>query len=786
MNLSNEAVLTRDPLGALPYSENKIANTAAGLDPIYYPANDWMDMLLKKYTMNQRANLSVSGGGGVARYYVAASFSQDNGILKVDKRQNFNNNIDNKTYTMRANVNIDITKTTEMAVRLSGVFDDYSGPLTGGTDMYNLIMHANPVLFPAYYPVTEETQHVQHIMFGNYGRSYDYINPYAQMVRGYKDKSRSQMLAQMELKQDLTFLTEGLSFRGMINVSRLAQFSVSRFYLPNYYSIRSYDKLTGKFSLTSLNEGTEYLDYAEDVTDKVTNSTFYFEGMVNYARTFAEKHSVSGVLVYIARNSLNANTNSLQLSLPSRNLGLSGRLTYGYDNRYFAEFNFGYNGSERFHISKRYGFFPSFGGAWNVSNESFWESLKPVISNLKVRYSYGLVGNDQIGSATDRFYYLSEVTMNDGARRANFGENLGGALNGISIKRYANEDITWETAVKQNMAMELGLWEKVNIIAEYFTEHRRNILMDRASIPTTMGLSAPIRANVGEATGHGIDLSLEYQQNWSKDLWMSARGNLTYATSKYHVYEEPQYDEPWRYRAGQPIYQSFGYIAERLFVDDAEAANAPKQEVSTDSYGGGDIKYIDVNNDGKITEMDMVPIGNPTVPEIVFGFGLSVGYKGWDASVFFQGAANESFWINAHATSPFNNETQLLQAYADSHWSEANQDMYALWPRLSTKVNGNNVPGAYFDESGNPQWGTLNTWFMRDGAFLRLKQAEVGYTIPGKWQQKFRIQTLRIYANATNLFLLSKFKLWDVEMAGNGLGYPIQRVVNIGVNLSFN
>jgi TonB-linked SusC/RagA family outer membrane protein len=772
MKLSNEAVLTRNPLGVLPYSENKIAGTADGSDPVYYPANDWMDMLLKNYAMNQRANLSVSGGGGVARYYVAASFSKDNGILKVDKRQNFNNNIDNKTYTLRANVNIDITKTTEIAVRLNGVFDDYSGPLTGGADMYNLIMHSNPVLFPAYYPVTEETQHVKHIMFGNYGRSYDYINPYAEMVKGYKDKSRSQMLAQLEAKQDLNFLTEGLSFKGMINISRLAQFSVNRFYNPNYYAISSYDKLTGKFLLTSLNEGTEYLDYSEDAADKITNSTFYFEGMINYARDFAEKHSVSGVLVYIVRNSLNANTGSLQLSLPSRNLGLSGRLTYGYDKRYFAEFNFGYNGSERFHISKRYGFFPSFGGAWNISNESFWEPLKPVVSNLKLRYSYGLVGNDQIGQPTDRFYYLSEVVMNDGARGASFGENLGGTLNGISVKRYANEDITWETAVKQNMALELGLWEKVNIIAEYFTEHRRNILMDRASIPATMGLSAPNRANVGEATGHGVDLSLEYQQSWHKDLWMSARGNLTYATSKYHVYEEPQYDELWRYRTGKPIYQQFGYIAERLFVDDTEAANAPRQEISTDIYGGGDIKYIDVNNDGKITEIDMVPVGNPTVPEIVFGFGFSVGYKGWDASVFFQGAANESFWMDAVSTAPFYGETQLLQAYADSHWSEADQNVYALWPRLSPTINENNTP--------------TSTWFMRDGAFLRLKQAEIGYTLPGKWQQKFRIQTLRFYVNATNLFLWSKFKLWDVEMAGKGLGYPIQRVVNIGVNLSFN
>ncbi len=789
MQLSNEAVMTRDPLGALPYSEDKINSTAAGYDPIYYPANDWMSMLLKDYTMNQRANLSASGGGGVARYYVAASFSKDNGILKVDKRQNFNNNIDNKTYTMRANVNIDLTKTTELGVRLSGAFDDYSGPLTGGTDMYNMIMHSNPVMFPAYYPVTEETKHVSHIMFGNYGDNYSYVNPYARMVQGYKDKSRSQILAQMELKQDLKFLTEGLSVRGMLNLSRLAQFSVNRFYVPYYYTIGRYDRQTGSYSLIPLNpdDGTEYLDYVENSADRVINSTFYFEGMANYTRTFAEKHTVSGLLVFNTQQILNANAGSLQLSLPSRNTGLSGRATYSYDGRYFAEFNFGYNGSERFHTSKRFGFFPSAGLAWNISNEAFWTDIKPVVSNLKFRYSYGLIGNDKIGTEMDRFFYLSEVTMSDSNKGARFGQEFMEYLTGITVNRYANPDITWEKSAKQNIAVELGLWQKVNITAEYFTERRSNILMTRTAIPSTMGLKKDIiRANVGEASGRGVDLSLEYQQNWNSDFWTSARANFTYATSKYEKYEEPQYDEYWRFRKGYSLNQTFGYIAERLFVDDVEAANSPRQEVGTSVYGGGDIKYTDVNGDRKITDADMVPIGNPTVPEIVYGFGLSLGYKGFDASVFFQGAANESFWINAASTSPFNRQTQLLKAYADSYWSESNQDVYAIWPRLSPTINSNNVPGSYTDKNGNLQWGTKNSWFMRDGSFLRLKQAEIGYSIPGRWRNKLGISNCRIYVSGTNLLLLSKFKLWDVEMAGNGLGYPIQRVFNVGLNLSFN
>lgn len=768
MQLHNEAVLTRDRLGEMPYSEEKIENTAAAMNPLIYPAVNWKEMLFKNQTENQRVNLNVSGGGGVARYYVAGSYSVDNGILQVDKRNNFNNNIKSEIYTLRSNVNIDLTKTTEMIVRLNGNFDNYSGPIYTGAEMYNMVMRSNPVMFPAFYPVDNKHQYVNHIMFGNYDDSY--TNPYAEMVRGYREEERSQMMAHLEANQNLKFLTEGLSIKGLMNITRVSQYDVRRFYNPYYYQIGSYDRVTDDYQLIQTNDnGTEYLNYAEGA--KNITSVMYMESTLNYQRTFDDKHNVSALLVGMLRDRKTANAGNIQLSLPSRNLGISGRFTYSYSNRYFTEFNFGYNGSERFSKDKRFGFFPSAGAAWVISNEDFWIPLKPVISNLKLRYSYGLVGNDQIGSATDRFFYLSNVNMNNSSYGATFGTNVDQGLPGVSISRYSNPNIGWETSLKNNYALELGLWEKVNVIAEYFTEHRSNILMTREAIPTTMGLTAPIRANVGEASGKGVDISVDYQQSWNKDFWTSARGNFTYATSKYEVYEEPEYDEPWRSRVGLSLNQQYGYIAERLFMDDAEAENSPNQGFGS-VYGGGDIKYTDVNRDGRITEADRVPIGYPTVPEIVYGFGLSLGYKGIDFSLFFQGAARQSFWINATNTSPFRNQTQVLQAYADSHWSEENQDMYAVWPRLSPVLNQNNVQ--------------TSTWFMRDGSFLRLKQAEVGYTIPGNWQKKFHVQNLRLYFSGSNLLLFSKFKLWDVEMAGEGLGYPIQRVLNIGLNITIN
>lgn len=783
MRLANEATATRNPLTPLPYLEDKIENTANGVNPLVFPANDWRKMLFKDYANNQRYNLNVSGGGTVARYYVAGSFTQDNGVLKVDNKNNFNNNINLKSYSLRSNVNIDLTKSTELIVRLSGNFDDYNGPIDGGTAMYRKVMRSNPVLFPAYYPVDQDHQFVRHIMFGNAGLQNAYINPYADMVKGYKDESRSQMLAQFELKQGLSAITEGLSARAMVNLTRTSNFNYIRSYNPFYYQLAGYDFLTNQYAISVANtNGTEYLGFTQG--PKQLNSTFYFESTINYNRTFASKHEVGGLLVMIARESLNANAEDLLQSLPSRNMGLSGRATYAYDRRYFAEFNFGYNGTERFAENNRFGFFPSAGLAWSVSNEKFFEPLKNTITNLRFRYTYGLVGNDQIGELKDRFFYLSNTDLNNVGRRAVFGRDFTEIKNGVVVLRYPNPNITWERAKKQNIAMEMSLFGKANLVAEYFTEKRDNILMSRASIPNTMGLTSDTKSNVGKAEGQGVDISLDMQHSWSKDLWLSVRGNFTYARSKYTVVEEPQYNEPWRYKVGTSLNQTYGYIAERLFVDDQEAANSPRQEFGG-VYGGGDIKYTDVNGDGKVNEADRVPIGNPTVPEVIYGLGFSLSYKKFDISAFFQGSANQSFWIDPEATAPFvpyyypktleNSSTQytnqLLKAYADSYWSEENRNVYATLPRLSNTPNANNTQ--------------VSTWYMRNAAFIRLKQVEVGYTFPKKLVDRIKATNFRIYASGTNLLMFSKFKIWDSEMAGNGLGYPLQKVFNFGLNITF-
>src|SRR5690606_27071004 len=343
---------------------------------------------------------------------------------------------------------------------------------------------------------------------------------------------------------------------------------------------------------------------------------------------------------------------------------------------------------------------------------------------------------------------------------------------GISINRYANDLITWEIATKTNVGLELGLFGDLTLLTDFFWETRENILQTREDIPTTMGLRTIPQANVGVAQGKGFETELKYQRSFANGMWAVVNGNFTYATGRFKEYEEPDFsDVPWRSRIGLKLSQPLGYIAERLFIDEEEVNNSPRQLFG--EYGAGDIKYKDINNDGVINTDDLVPIGYPTTPEIIYGAGFSLGYKAFDFSAFFQGSARSSFFIAPQAITPFINRGQrgILQYIADDHWSETNRNLDAFWPRLSEYAIANN--------------NQLSTHWLRNGSFVRLKSAEIGYTLPEKLTKKFNVQMLRFYASGTNLLHWSKFEMWDPEMAGNGLGYPVQRVINFGVNFNF-
>ena len=772
MKMANEAAKTRDPLAANPYSNEKIDNTARGTNPWVYPATDWMDALFKDVTVNQKAHLNISGGGKVAQYYISGSFAQDNGIMKVDKRNNFNNNIDLKKYLVRSNISIDLTKTTRAKIRLHGTFDDYIGPIPGGSQLYRYALNVSPVRFPPYFEPDEGFKYEKHPLFGN-DEGVNYMNPYAEMVKGYREESKTVMLAQFELEQDFSQWINGLSARVLGNTIRNASFDLTRSYNPYYYKVYRYDRVEDQYYLEELNteSGTEYLAYSPGY--KTINSSFYGEASADYTRTFG-RHGVSGMLVFIARNSLTANAETLSESLPVRNLGVSGRFTYSYKEKYLTEFNFGYNGTEKFDKGHRWGFFPSVGLGWAVSKEPFWTpELSKVISKLKLKATYGLVGNDEIGST--RFFYLSDVDITGGSSYTT-GYDFGYSRAGVKINNYPNSLIGWEISHKSNLGIELGLFGgKVDILADIFKERRTNILQTRADIPTEMGLWSTPQVNVGEANGKGVDISLDYNQILG-DFWFLGRVNFTYARSTFSAYEEPDYNllgVPLKSKIGQSVSQRWGYVAERLFIDDADVANAARQDFG--EYGPGDIKYKDMNNDQVINNLDMVPVGYPKTPEINYGFGLSAGFKGLDISFFFHGSARSSFFIDADAMSPFirsgSLENGLAKFIADDYWSEISQNPYSGWPRLATYRVPNNTQ--------------ISTWFLRKGSFLRLKSVELGYALPGKVINRLKIKSCRFYLSGTNLLLFSKFNLWDIEMGGNGLGYPLQRVFNLGINISY-
>ncbi|WP_286832326.1 MULTISPECIES: SusC/RagA family TonB-linked outer membrane protein [unclassified Proteiniphilum] len=780
MELFNEAISTRNPLERARYSQMQIDNTKAGLNKNVYPATDWYNLLFADQTWNQRYNMNINGGGKVAQYYIAANYSHDNGNLKVDKRNNFNQNISINRVNVRSNITINMAPTTKVAIRMNGSFDDYKGPVHDGTKVYSMIMKTSPVDYPAYFDADADHKYTNHILFGNNNQA-NALNPYAELVKGYRNYSRTFLSMQAELNQKLDLITKGLNFRLSVNTNRTGFYESSRQYNPYYYYVDSYDRIKDEYVLFNSNEqtGTEYLNYTKG--NEYSLSVVYLETALNYARAFNDKHDVSGLMVFTMRDESRSAASSLSQSLPYRNLGLAGRATYGYDSRYFIEANFGYNASERFHKSHRWGFFPSVGFGWILTNEEFMKNVNNnVLSLLKFKGTYGKVGNERIGDVNDRFFYLSNVNLS-ATTGPGFGLNMNRPIHRptTSIIRYANNNIGWEVANKLDLGFELELFNDFVIIADYFREDRSNILQSRASITDEIGVEFPdnVKANIGKAFSQGFDGSIDYNKSFNKDLWLQGRVNFTYAKGKFNLYEEPEYaDAPWLSHIDQPITQQWGYVAERLFVDENDVKNSPSQ---FGDYKAGDIKYKDINGDGVINFKDRVPIGYPTTPEIIYGFGLSLGYKNFDLSAFFQGSGRSSFWIDQGATAPFvassmdnriGNNT-MLKAYADDYWSESNQNIYALWPRLSSYVIENN--------------NQTSTWFMQDGSFLRLKSVEIGYTISKKIQRKLLIDNFRIYVDGSNLLTLSKFKLWDPEMAGNGLGYPIQRVINFGLQIGF-
>ena len=768
MELYNEAVYNvarQSGAQYIPfYSAEKIEGTRLALDPYVFPNNNWYDMLFKDYAMNQRFNVSLRGGGKKVNYFLNASIYNENGIIKEPKDALLDIDLNNKKFMFQSNVTAQATKTTKVSMKLNMQIQYQDSPIQATSDLFYYTMRANPVRFPAVLPAKDGDTFVRYGNNDTWDTGSNDLNPYALMSRGYKEQYRSWMTASLNVDQDLKFITKGLSAKALVSFYNYSYASTSRELVPAYFKIDpnsvvlNPDGTYGWEANTIGAEGTTYL------TSSVSASGYHewsMQGQINYARKF-NKHDVSADVVYHMKEKVNNATGSSEEALlPFRQQGLAGRVTYNYGGRYFAEANFGFNGSENFIEGKRFGFFPSAALGWTVSNEKFFQPLKKVITNLKFRGSYGLVGNDALGD-DHRFPYITEVNM--GARAYVFGSNFTSVGAGY-ISNYGNADATWEVAKKLNVGVDLELFDDLSIAVDWFREYRNNIFMQRKSFASHGGVGGSLPwANLGETLNSGIDFSINYNKVVNSDFQYTLRGTFTYAKSQVMAMDEPQYTDLNKNlsKVGKPIYSSQVLIADGLFTSQEEIDNSPKQDFG--SYTVGDVKYKDINNDGVVNSNDFVWSDIPYFPEIQYGFGGSIKYKNWDASLMFQG--NGRYDITVYNNTPFCDASHygynLVKYIADDHWSWDNNNKNAAYPRLTSTMSDNNTQAS--------------TLYMHDASFIRLKSAEVGYTL------KF----VRFYLSGNNLFYLSKFKYYDPEKgSGSGLSYPLQRTVRLGFQFTF-
>ena len=735
------------------YSEEKILGTRLGINPYVYPNNDWYSMMFKDFSYNQTANVNLRGGGKRINYFLNACINHENGIIKNNDVANFSVEESIMKYQFQSNVTAQVTNTTKVSLKMTTQISDRYKPVTAPNTLFLYTMQSNPVSFPAYFPAEEEDTHVRYGSAPSWGTGDVLTNPLAFLNMGYYTIGLTTQLTTVNIDQDLNFITKGLKASFMASFKSYQDRTTTNHLMPYYYRLADYSvNPDGTYSYTMAQVGGDGNEYLSSKAYYSGNRRFNIQANVDYSRTF-RKHDVSGTLVFLMSQLQDGNV------LPFRTMGFAGRATYNYDSRYFIEGNFGYNGSENFAKGKRWGFFPSVAGGWVISNEPFYSSdFKKVVSLLKLRASYGLSGND---SLSQRFPYIGSVTIK-GNRGVYFGKDEIITYTAGSINTWSNPDATWEVSRKLNVGIELGLFSNLTLIADIFKEHRSGIFMQRRSTPASTGFqSQTAYANIGEVDNQGIDASLEYKKVFNKDFTISAQGTFTYAHNEVVAKDEPAYQYEYQKLVGKPINAIYGYVAAGLFQSQEEIDNWPRQDFG-EILQPGDIKYVDLNSDGVIDGDDQTSIGFPTIPEINYGFGISINYKKFDFSFLFQGAANVSILMSNHHPFMTKDVTGLNMTkwVADDHWTKDNPN--AAYPRLSSVWNNNNTAQSSF--------------WVKNGAYIRLKNVEFGYSF-----YKFRA-----FATASNLFTLSPFKYWDPEMgSGNGLSYPIQTVVRLGLQYNF-
>jgi len=762
MQLANEALTGRGQ--AAKYSQDYINRTASGVDPLVYPNVNWMQELFKDYSHIRRANLNAGGGVDNAQYYVSLAYYNEGGFLKTSDLASYNSAMDYKRYNFTSNLNLKLTGTTKLDLGLQGFVSSGNYPGETTESIFGSALDVSPVEYPLIYPNGLVP-----------GRSSNggFRNPYADLTRrGYRTEYGNQLYSNLRITQDLKMLTEGLSATVMAAFDNANNNSIRRSKRESTYFLRDINnpyKADGSLDLIqTFTSSQNYLTYEPS---RGGNRKFYTEGSINYDRAFG-KHRVGGLVLGYSEDRTEPFAGDFTSSIPYRQLGLAVRATYSYDDRYFAEFNLGYNGSESFAPNKRFGTFPAFGLGWIPSNEKFWEPIKGAISFLKFRYSDGVTGIGDLPGR--RFAYLTLVA--DNATGYQFGKNFANT-GGINVTDYGI-DASWAESHKQDLGMEIRtLNDNLYLIVDLFKEYRTGIFFQRQSIPGYIGLTNQPFGNLGVVDNRGFDATLEYNLKIGQ-VDFGFRGTFTYNKDKIVSDDRPQQPYPWMSRIGNNVLGRYGYIAEKLF-DSQEEINASATPGSKSSIRPGDIKYRDLNNDGLINDYDKAYIGRGDVPNKVYGFGLNISYQGFALSTFFQGVHGADIMLGGSGIFPFNGGGGLSNAYtiATDRWTPSNSSQDVFYPRLA------------YGEADNTNNTLESSWWVKDVNFLRLKTAQLSYNLPKSLTEKIKIKNAAVYLIGTNLFTFSDWKLWDPELntggRANGNRYPQTATLSLGLNLKF-
>ena len=784
MNAANEAI--RNDGIATKYTEDQIRNTIAGKDPYLYPNVDWLKEIFNDWGHNRRVNVNVRGGSEKVAYYASVSYFNETGMTVTDKNiDTYDSKMKYSRYNFTTNLNIDVTPTTKVEIGAQGYLGEGNYPAISSADLYNAAMSISPVEYPKMFFVNGEA------FVPGTSTNNNFNNPYSQATRrGYDNLTKNQIYSNLRVTQDLDMLTKGLKLTAMYAFDVYNEIHVHQDRAESTYNFLDtsvpYD-MNGQPILQRIYEGSNVLSYTQETSG---NKKTYLEASLNYDRTFNDDHRVSALFLFNQQSKLLYPKGTLEDAIPYRMMGIAGRATYSWKDRYFAEFNIGYNGAENFSPKHRFGTFPAFGVGWVVSNEKFWQPLSKAVSFLKIRYTDGKVGNSEVSDR--RFMYLDQMKEN-GDYGYKFGPN-GTKWSGYETVNMA-VDLIWEESRKQDLGIDLKLFnDDLSIVFDLFKERRENILLKREhSIPSFLGYntSAPY-GNIGIIENKGFDGTIEYNKRINKDWVIALRGNVTFNKDKWIQGELPEQKYEWMNQYGHNINGVKGYVAEGLFtqaeiddmarwesLSDANKAITPKPFASQfGTVKAGDIKYKDLNNDGQIDAYDQTYISRGDVPTTVYGFGFTVGWKDLSVGMMFQGVAGAERVLNGSSVNPFNGGGGSGNLYSNigDRWTEENPDQNAFYPRLSygseTTSNINN-----FQKS---------TWWVRNMNFLRLKTLQISYNLPKPWVNKVHLKNAAVYVMGTNLFTLSRFKLWDQELnTDNGASYPNTTSYSVGINFTF-